>query len=150
MSGAARELLRISRSTDRRREMGALSDELRAHRYGGDFSLFAPILPGSDLPPSSTANCDKDLPRIPTTSTVSTFTEMGSPTASPIVACPPLPVPSHQVYKRTPITEAQRIANRYRQRYGGSLDLLENATIFEQGDLDVSINHRYMRPPRAS
>lgn len=104
-------------------------DELRARRYGGDFSHMGPVFTESNRPPSSIPDFDEDdLPRIPSTSTglwgddaVTISTEMmGSPTASPVVGCPPLSVPSHQECEREPLTEAQQIAAQYRQRHHSS------------------------------
>jgi len=100
------------------------SDELRARRCGGDFSHIGPICTESSPPPSSIPDDSEDFPCIPSTSTglwgddpVTISTEMmGSPTASPIVGCPPLPVPSPQACEREPLTEAQQIAAQYRQR----------------------------------
>lgn len=76
-------------------------------------------------------NIDKDLPRIPSTSTglwnvksVTASSEMmASPMTSPTPDLPPLPVP--QNLKRTATTEAQKIAAQYRQRYG-SLEALRS------------------------
>jgi len=117
-----------------------------ARRHAGDFSHLGPILL-EDIRPSSPIS-DSDIPSIPSTSTglwgddaVTISTEMmGSPTASPIVGCPPLPVPSHHVCEREPITEAQQIAAQYRQRWLSSQDAPKSTTVSEQTTLSVSTN----------
>ena len=142
MSGVGRTSNRVSLPTARRRVAGSFTDEHKARRHAGDFSHLAPILLESDRLP----DCDKDLPRIPSTSTglwgseaVSVFTTTtGSLTASPIVGRPSLPVPSHRVYERAPVTEAQRIAAQYRQRHRSSLNALQNIEIPGQITLNVS------------
>jgi len=146
MSGISRTSTRVSHRTGRRPRTGTLGDEHRSRRYGGDFSHLAPILPESDRSPSPAPDYNKDLPRIPSTSTglwgreaVSILTEaIGSLTASPIPGCPPLPVPSHHTYERVPITESQQIAAQYRQRFRSSLNDLQSAKVSEQMTLDVS------------
>ena len=108
----------VSSRTGRGNRGGIPNDELKARRRGGDYSHLGLVFP------ESTPDCNKDLPRIPSTSTglwgddaMTITTEMmGSPTASPIVGCPPLPVPSHQVCEREPLIEAQQIAVQCRQR----------------------------------
>jgi hypothetical protein len=126
----------------RRHRAGTPADETR--RYGGDFSHLPPILLESDHPPPPVP--EKDLPRIPSTSTglwdrdvVSVKTDMmGYLTASPIVGCPPPPVPSYHVYERAPITEAQRIAAEYRQRHRSPSDATQSTAVSELTALDVS------------
>lgn len=123
MAGVPRPLARTPSRTSRGNRGGIPSDELRARRRGGDYSHLGLVLE-SIRPPSLFPDCNEDLPCIPSTSTglwgddaVSISTEiMGSPTASPIVGCPALPVPSHQVCERAPIIEAQHVAVLYRQR----------------------------------
>lgn len=136
MPGVARTPNRVSHPTGRRLGGGILSDEHKARRNAGDFSCFAPILPENDRPPS-TPDHDKDLPRIPSTSTglwgdeaVTVLTgAMGSLATSPIVGCPPLPVPSHSAHERVSITEAQQIVVQYRQRLPSSL--IQNSRVSE-------------------
>ena len=156
MSGVAGTFVRVSPPIGRRRKAGILNDELRARRHGGDFSHLAPIIPESDRSPSLVPDYDKDLPRIPSTSTglwgdevVTVSTEMmGSPTASPTVGCPPSLAPSRQVHERVLITEAQHIATQYQQRYHTSS---ESTTAPEQTAQNVSTNPLdcYMPLPRA-
>lgn len=146
MSGMARTSTRISPLSFRRPGAGTLGDEHRSRRHGGDFSHLAPILPESDRSPSPAPGYNKDLPRIPSTSTglwggeaVSILTEaIGSLTASPIPGCPPLPVPSHHAYERVPITEAQQIAVQYRRRFRNPLNTSRSTKVSEQMTPDVS------------
>lgn len=123
MSGVPRTPVRGSPPTGGGDRARIPPDELRARRHGGDFSHIGSICTESNRPPSTIPDFD-DLPSIPSTSTglwgddaPTISTEMmGSPTASPIVGCLPLPIPSHLVCERPPLTEAQKIVVRYRQR----------------------------------
>lgn len=145
MSGGAQASTRVSHPMGRRRRVGTPPDETR--RYGGDFSHLPPVLLESDRPPLPVP--EKDLPRIPSTSTglwereaVSVKTDMmGYLTASPIVGCPPPPAPSYRVYERAPVTEAQRIAAEYRRRHRSSSDPTQSTTVSERTALDVSTEH---------
>jgi len=153
MSGIARTSTHVSPLSRRRPGTGTLGDEHKSRRHGGDFSHLAPILPESDRSPSPAPGYSKDLPRIPSTSTglwggeaVSILTEvMGSLTASPIPGCPPLPVHSHHVYERVPITEAQQIAVQYRRRFRSPLNTSQSTKASEQMTPDVST-----APPESS
>jgi len=126
MSGVAHTSSRVFPRTCRGPGAGALSDEYSS----------------------------KDLPRIPSTSTglwgdeaMRILTEAtGSPTASPIVGCPPLPVPSHRAYERVPITEAQQIAAQYRQRFRSALNALQSTKVSEQ----MVLNTDPLEPSHAS
>ena len=146
MSGVAHTSNRVSLRTRRRPGAGALSDEHRRRRQAGDFSHLAPILPENNRSPSPVPDHNKDLPHIPSTSTglwgdeaVTILTEAtSSPTASPILGCPPLPVSSHCAYERVPITEAQQIAAQYRQRFRNSLNAPQSTEHSEQMTLDVN------------
>ena len=140
-------LARTSPLAGRRRRAGTPSDdELRSRRHAGDFSHLAPILPESDRPLLSVPDYHKDLPRIPSTSTglwgdgaVTVSTDLaGSLTASPVVGFLPLSVPSHHVYERVSITEAQQIAAQYRQRHRSTLDAFQSTALSERTTMDVS------------
>ena len=108
----------------------------RRRRYAGDFSHLSPIDLGIHFSP----DYNKDLPRIPSTSTglwdseaVTVFTSLsGTLTTSPNAGCPPPPVPSPDAYQQVPLTEAQQIAAQYRRRHRSSSDVLQNSAIFEQ------------------
>ena len=63
---------------------------------------------------------------------------MGFPAASLIVGCPPLPVPSHRAYERVPITEVQKIAAQYRQRFRSSLNALQSTKVSERMALNIN------------
>ncbi|KAF9648843.1 hypothetical protein BDM02DRAFT_3269203 [Thelephora ganbajun] len=148
MSGIARISTCVSPPPSRRRRATSLtSDELNFRRLAGDFSHLAPHLLGSDRPHLSVPDYDKDLPRIPSTSTglwggeaVTVFTDrMGSHTTSPIVGCPP-PTPSYHVYERIQITEAQRIADQYRERRRSSIDVAQGSPVSEQATPSVNIH----------
>lgn len=116
------------------RGAGIPNDDLDTRRYAGDFSHLTPIL---------REDYNKDLPRIPSTSTgllgdevLTIITEMmGSPAASPIVGCPPLPVPSYHASEQAPITEAQQIAAQYRQRLYSSSDAPESTVVTDVSTL---------------
>ena len=158
MPGVPRTFVRVPSPTGHGGRARILSDEVRARRRGGDFSHLAPILPESSHPPPLVPDYDKDLPRIPSTSTglwgddavtVSISTEMmGSPPTSPTVGCPLLPVPSRHTCEREPITEAQQIVAQYRQRHRSSLDAPENTKVSKRAVLGVSAS--LIESPHAS
>ena len=99
-------------------------NELKSRRFAGDFTNLAQFYLESERYPSPIPNYDKDLPRIPSTSTelcgdevVTVFTNLsGDLTTSPVVGCSPFRGPSHDEGGRVPMTEAQKIAAQYRQR----------------------------------
>lgn len=155
MSGIAHSPAHISIPIGRRRRVDTPIDELRSRRTAGDFTHLPPILPETYRPPSPSPDYDKDLPRIPSTSTeicgdeaVTVFTDSsGSLTTSPIVGCPPLPVPSKDVHGRVPITEAQQIAARYRQRHRGSYNVHQRTVV--PGRTIPNVSFRFIEPPHA-
>lgn len=128
MSGTAGHTTRVSRPVCRQ-PMGS-SDEKRTRRYARDFSQINITYTG-DISSSGRStqrgpDVEKDLPRIPSTSTglwdadpVTVSSEMmASPVTSPEPSLPPLP--GSKNLRRTPTTEAQKIAARYRRRGGSS------------------------------
>lgn len=123
------------------------NEEQRARRHAGDFTHLAPILPESGRLLSPVPDYDKDLPRIPSTSTGLWGTEaatilteqMCSSMAFSLTDFARLPNPSHRAYERVPITEAQKIAAQYRQRHQSSMDVSSTSeTSGKGGVLSVS------------
>ena len=118
------------------RQPGAVgsSEEKRTRRHARDFSHTG-ITCAGDISSSSRStprgsDVEKELPRIPSTSTelwdtepVTVSSEMMASPVTSIPSLPPLLVP--QNLRRTPTTEAQKIAARYRRRYG-SLEALRS------------------------
>lgn len=118
------------------RQPGAVdsSNERRTRRHARDFSHVTITYTG-DISSSSRStprepNVEKELPRIPSTSTglwdAEPATVSSEMMTSPVISTsslPPLPV--SQNLRRMPTTEAQKIAARYRRRYG-SLEALRS------------------------
>lgn len=127
----------------RRRRAEIPNEEQRARRHARDFTHLAPILPESGC---SVPDYDKDLPHIPSTSTehwgaevAAILTEqMGPPMSFSLTGLAHLPKPSHRAYEQVPITEAQKIAAQYRQRYQSPLDAPPTSETFDKGTLNVS------------
>lgn len=130
----------------RGRRVVALTNELKSRRCAGDFSRLPPIVLTNNHPPPN--DDDDGLQRIPSTSTallyddaVSVYTNSsGTLTTFPIADYVQLPAPSHDVYKQLPLTEAQRIAARYRQRNHSSSDAPQGTAAPEPTIPDVSTN----------
>jgi hypothetical protein len=122
------------------------NEERRARRRAGDFTHLAPILPESGPFPSPVADYNKDLPRIPSTSTGLWGTEvatilteqMGSPVTLSVADFTCLPKPPHHMYEGVPITEAQKIAAQYRQRHQSTLAVPPTSETLDKGVLNVS------------
>ena len=118
------------------------NEELRARRHAGDFSQLAPILPEGGCLLSSVPDCNKDLPRIPSTSTelwgaeiAAILTEqMDSLMKFSFTDFADIPKHSRRAYERVPSTKSQRIAAQYRQRHQTSPPTSET---FDKGILNV-------------
>jgi hypothetical protein len=137
MHGISRTYVRVSTPIERVPSAATPTNELMSRRYAGDFSSLAPVVPGNDRSPLP--DYDKDLPRIPSTSTgledsevVSVFTSLsGTLTITPVAGCPALTDFSHDAYEPVQLTEAQRIAAQYRQLHRSSSDVLRSTAISE-------------------
>jgi len=105
--------------------------------YVGDVS-------SSGRPTPRRPDINKDLPRIPSTPTglwdtklVTVSSEIMASSMTPSTpSLPPLPVP--RTLKRTAVTEAQKIATRYRRRYGSSEALPSRSEVSCPLKLEVS------------
>jgi len=130
---------RVPSSPSRQPRAVSSSNERRARRHARDFSHTSITIYTGDVSSSGRStpwgpDTNKDLPRIPSTSTELWSTEpitvssevAASPATSPALNHPPLPV--SEGLKRTAPTEAQRIAARYRRRYG-SLEALRSEVL---------------------
>ena len=134
---------RVEPSTSHQPGAVSSSNKRGARRHARDFSRTSITredrvsLSGRSTPRGP--NVDKDLPRIPLMSTglwdakpLSVSSEVVA--SSPTLSHPPLPV--SQNLKHAATTEAQRIATRYRRRYG-SLEALRSEVIYPP-ELEVS------------
>jgi hypothetical protein len=145
MPGAAGHATRVS-SIDHQPRVVGPSNERGTRGHANELPHIA-IICKSDVPSAgrstpSGPDIDKDLPRIPSTSTGLWGTEpatVSSEMMASLVAAPtpsPLSYPTSQNLRRIPTTEAQRIAAQYRRRYG-SLEALKSE-VFYPNDLRVS------------
>lgn len=136
MSGFTSHTIRISPPA--RRQPGAVSSssERKARRHARDFShtsiVFTGDVSSSDRSAPRGPDIEKKLPRIPSTSTELWDTEpvtLSSEAMTSLVTYPTPknlpPLPISQNLRRTATTEAQKIAARYRRRYG-SLEALRS------------------------
>ena len=139
MADISRPSVRVSTPAGHRRGAATHTDKLRSRRYAGDFSHLPPVGLENDLSPLPDYN--KDLPHIPSTlmgfsdaEAVTLFTSLsGNLTTSPIPRSPH-PLPSHDIYERVKLTEAQEIAARYRQRHcSRSSAALSSSTVIQSG-----------------
>jgi len=145
MPGFTGHTIRVSSSAGGQLRAVSSSNETTC-RYTRDFSptsiTYAGDVSSSGRSTPRGPDINKDLPRIPSTSTglwdakpVTVSSEiMASPVIPSTPSLPPLPVLRN--LKRTAVTEAQKIAARYRRRYG-SLEALRSE-VYRPPKLEVS------------
>jgi hypothetical protein len=139
MSGFAGPSTHISPSAGRQPRAVDPSDERRIRRNARDSPRTSiPHVGDTSLPGRSTPrrpDIDKDLPRIPSTSSGPRHTKpmtMSSEVTTSAVTSPTLGLPTLPIspnLKRTAVTEAQKIASRYLRRHG-SLEALRNEIVY--------------------
>jgi hypothetical protein len=154
VSGVSSTSIRLPTPLGRIRRVSMPIDELKTRRFAGDFTHLAPILLGGDRLPSPIPNYDKDLPRIPSTSTrlwgdevVTIFTNLSGDLTTSAAVGSPLPVPSYDVCERVSITEAQKIAAQYRQRHRSSSGAHQGIATFERSTLGMCSHPLYAPSP---
>ena len=146
MPGVAGRATRVSSSIGHQPRVVGSSNETRTRGRAKDLPHISVIRKG-DVPSAgrstpSGPDIEKDLPRIPSTSTglwgtepATISSEMTDSLLTPSTPSPPS-YPVSQNLRRFPATEAQRIAAQYRRRYG-SLEALKSE-VFYPNNLQVS------------
>ena len=157
MPGVAGRATRVSPSIGHQPRAVGSSNETGARGHAKDLPHIGIVCKG-DVPSASHStpsapDIDKDLPRIPSTSTGLWGTEPATISSEMIDSLLKSPTPSPQSYpvsqnlRRIPTTEAQRIAAQYRRRYG-SLEALKSEISYPN-NLRVSsflISHPFSLP----